>query len=68
MPRRLLDPPQSAALQADLSETPNIFEQHTKTASGKIIPFKQALLVALAAGLGYGFDSYAVNIFGMLSP
>ena len=29
---------------------------------------KQAILVALAAGLGYGFDSYAVNIFGMLSP
>lgn len=29
---------------------------------------KRAVLVALAAGLGYGFDSYAVNIFGMLSP
>jgi putative MFS transporter len=25
-------------------------------------------LVALAAGLGYAFDSYAVNIFGMLGP
>src|SRR5262249_60151213 len=32
------------------------------------IPFKEALLVALAAGLGYGFDAYAVNIFGMLAP
>jgi putative MFS transporter len=32
------------------------------------IPFKAALLVALAAGLGYGFDAYAVNIFGMLAP
>src|SRR5215469_9208255 len=32
------------------------------------IPFKEALLVALAAGLGYGFDAYAVNIFGMLGP
>lgn len=31
-------------------------------------PMRQAILVALAAGLGYGFDSYAVNIFGMLSP
>ncbi len=32
------------------------------------IPFKQAFLVALAAGLGYGFDAYAVNIYGMLGP
>jgi putative MFS transporter len=32
------------------------------------IPFKEAFLVALAAGLGYGFDAYAVNIFGMLAP
>src|SRR4029077_2293584 len=32
------------------------------------IPVKEALLVALAAGLGYGFDAYAVNIFGMLGP
>ncbi len=46
----------------------NISEEHTQTASGKVIPFKQAFLVALASGLGYGFDSYAVNIFGMLSP
>ena len=30
------------------------------------IPFREALLVALAAGLGYGFDAYAVNIFCML--
>ncbi|TAL81197.1 MAG: MFS transporter [Beijerinckiaceae bacterium] len=32
------------------------------------IPMREALLVALAAGLGYGFDAYAVNIFGMLGP
>ncbi|MGO9132682.1 MAG: MFS transporter [Methylovirgula sp.] len=32
------------------------------------IPIREALMVALAAGLGYGFDAYAVNIFGMLSP
>lgn len=32
------------------------------------VPFKEALLVALAAGLGYGFDAYAVNLFGMLAP
>ncbi|WP_395665558.1 MFS transporter [Methylocella sp.] len=42
--------------------------EHTVTAAGHVIPFKQALMVALAAGLGYGFDAYAVNIFGMLSP
>jgi putative MFS transporter len=41
---------------------------HTTTAAGTVIPMKQAILVALAAGLGYGFDAYAVNIFGMLSP
>ena len=40
----------------------------TVTAAGHVIPLRQAVLVALAAGLGYGFDSYAVNIFGMLSP
>jgi putative MFS transporter len=44
----------------------NAEPSHTK--SGTAIPFKQALLVSIAAGLGYGFDSYAVNIFGMLSP
>jgi len=32
------------------------------------IPIREALLVALAAGLGYGFDAYAVNIYGMLGP
>ena len=40
----------------------------TTTATGTVIPIRQALLVAISAGLGYGFDSYAVNIFGMLSP
>lgn len=32
------------------------------------IPFKDALMVALAAGLGYGFDAYAVNIYGLILP
>ena len=32
------------------------------------IPFRQALMVAIAAGLGYGFDAYAVNLLGMLGP
>jgi MFS transporter, putative metabolite:H+ symporter len=30
--------------------------------------FKQALFVAITAGLGYGFDSYAVNIYGLVLP
>lgn len=32
------------------------------------IPFREAFMVAVAAGVGYGFDAYAVNIFGMLGP
>jgi len=32
------------------------------------IPFKDALMVALAAGMGYGFDAYAVNIYGLVLP
>jgi MFS transporter, putative metabolite:H+ symporter len=32
------------------------------------VPFKQSILVALAAGVGYGFDSYAVNIYGLVLP
>jgi MFS transporter, putative metabolite:H+ symporter len=35
---------------------------------GVRIPFREALLVAIAAGLGYGFDAYAVNLLGMLGP
>ena len=51
-----------------LHGTGSLADEVTTTAAGTKIPFKQAVLVALAAGLGYGFDSYAVNIFGMLSP
>lgn len=32
------------------------------------IPFRQSLLVALAAGVGYGFDAYAVNIYSLVLP
>ena len=32
------------------------------------VAFKDALLVAIAAGLGYGFDSYAVNIYSLVLP
>lgn len=30
--------------------------------------FRQALFVAVTARLGYGFDSYAVNIYGLVLP
>jgi MFS transporter, putative metabolite:H+ symporter len=40
----------------------------TGLSAGLKIPFREAFLVAIAAGLGYGFDAYAVNIFGMLGP
>jgi len=30
--------------------------------------FQQALFIAVTAGLGYGFDSYAVNIYGLVLP
>ncbi|MCV7016081.1 MFS transporter [Mycolicibacterium madagascariense] len=30
--------------------------------------FRQALFVAVTAGLGYGFDSYAVNVYGLVLP
>ncbi len=40
-----------------------------KTAARPLdIPFREAFMVAIAAGIGYGFDAYAVNIFGMLGP
>ena len=35
---------------------------------GKEIPFKDYFMVSLASGLGYGFDAYAVNIFGIILP
>jgi putative MFS transporter len=59
----------SSGATVAINATPHtIADEHSVTASGHVIPFKQALMVALAAGLGYGFDAYAVNIFGMLSP
>ena len=32
------------------------------------VPFKQSMFVALAAGVGYGFDAYAVNIYSLVLP
>jgi hypothetical protein len=32
------------------------------------VPFKRALAVAVATGIGYGFDSYAINIYSIVLP
>ncbi|TMC08157.1 MAG: MFS transporter [Chloroflexi bacterium] len=32
------------------------------------VAFRDALMVAIAAGLGYGFDSYAVNVYSLVLP
>ncbi|ADG97523.1 major facilitator superfamily MFS_1 [Segniliparus rotundus DSM 44985] len=49
---------------------PDELEPERKTqAAARLAPtFRQALGVAVAAGLGYGFDSYAVNIYGLVLP
>jgi MFS transporter, putative metabolite:H+ symporter len=59
---------QSPTPAIDISSDRDQLGASTTTRHGHKITLKQALLVALAAGLGYGFDAYAVNIFGMLSP
>jgi len=40
----------------------------TKASHQLHIPFREAFLVAIAAGLGYAFDAYAVNLLGLLAP
>jgi MFS transporter, putative metabolite:H+ symporter len=40
----------------------------TQIARATPATFKQALFIAVTAGLGYGFDSYAVNIYGLVLP
>lgn len=45
-------------------------EETTETPARQSRPvtFRQAFFVAVTAGLGYGFDSYAVNIYGLVLP
>lgn len=35
---------------------------------GRKVSFRDYFMVSLAAGLGYGFDAYAVNIYGIVLP
>ena len=46
----------------------NLEEAQAVPLTLKSQPFKPAVFVAVMAGLGYGFDSYAVNIFGLVLP
>lgn len=40
----------------------------THPPQSRAVTFRQAFFVAVTAGLGYGFDSYAVNIYGLVLP
>lgn len=42
--------------------------QEVSTDVGRKVPFKDYFMVSLASGLGYGFDAYAVNIYGIILP
>lgn len=53
---------------ADVSHTDTGRHEQASRDLSRHIPTKDALLVALAAGLGYGFDAYAVNLYGLLLP
>ena len=46
----------------------NLEEAQVDSPPPKSQPFRPALFVAVTAGLGYGFDSYAVNIYGLVLP
>ena len=48
--------------------TSNVANIPTQVPRAAPATFKQALFVAVTAGLGYGFDSYAVNIYGLVLP
>jgi putative MFS transporter len=42
--------------------------ESTAESTSPKVPLRQSILVALAAGVGYGFDSYAVNIYSLVLP
>jgi putative MFS transporter len=52
----------------DEQTTPDVQPREPTAEEKHRVPFKQSMLVALAAGVGYGFDSYAVNIYGLVLP
>jgi putative MFS transporter len=60
--------PVGARVSPPISTRDESQSRETFHVTGAKIPFREALLVAIAAGLGYGFDAYAVNLLGMLGP
>lgn len=46
----------------------NLAETQALSSTLKSQPIRPAVFVAVTAGLGYGFDSYAVNIYGLVLP
>ena len=50
------------------SAGPQASSSDTSTDLAERVPFKDYFMVSLASGLGYGFDSYAVNIYGIILP
>jgi len=63
------------ALPVASTGAPTVAGQPTKTPPttatsdlSEQIPLRDSVLVAVTAGLGYGFDSYAVNIYGLVLP
>ena len=47
---------------------PTAVAGEVSTDLGRKVPFKDYFLVSLASGLEYGFDAYAVNIYGIILP
>lgn len=47
---------------------PEQFTQEIVVQPRVSIAWREAFIVAIAAGLGYGFDAYAVNIFSIVGP
>lgn len=45
-----------------------VTDQPAREARQFKIPWRQSLAVAVAAGIGYGFDAYAVNIYSIVLP
>jgi putative MFS transporter len=55
------------ALTRTVTRPVSLREKATRDLSDEV-PVKDAMMVAVAAGLGYGFDAYAVNIYGLVLP
>ena len=60
-----------ANVSVAVSDSPKLgvgLEERAHKDLSEEIPFRSALMVALAAGMGYGFDAYAVNLYSIILP